>query len=80
MKALAEALKSQKGVRGEVARRHLAVGLLVVAWQTLALKPPNQEVDTGAAVLADSWGTAARAGRQLAALACTRRGNGRDRN
>lgn len=73
VKALAEALESQKGVWGEVASGHLAVGLLVAAWRTLALEPPDQEVDTGAPVLADSRGTTARAGRQLAALACTQR-------
>lgn len=78
MKALAEALESQEGVRGEVARGHLAVGLLVAARGTLALEPPDQEVDAGAAVPADSRGAAARAGRQLAALACTQRGRNED--
>lgn len=78
VKALAEALESQEGVRGEVARGHLAVGFLVAARGTLALEPPDQEVDTGAAVLADSRGAAARAGRQLAALACTQRGRNED--
>lgn len=74
VKALAEALEGQERVRGEVACGHLTVGLLVAARRTLALKPADQQVDTGAAVLADSRGTAARAGRQLAALAWTRRG------
>lgn len=73
VKALAEALEGQEGVRGEVARGHLAVGLLVAAGWTLALEAPNQQVDTGAAILADSWSTAARAGRQLAAFTWTQR-------
>lgn len=70
MEALAEALEGQKGVRGEVARGHLAVGLLVAARWALALEAPDQEVDAGAAVLADPRGAAAGAGRQLAAFAC----------
>lgn len=73
VKALAEALEGQEGVRGEVARGHLAVGLLVAARRALALEPADQQVDTGAAVLADSRSTAARAGRQLAALSWTQR-------
>lgn len=70
VEALAEALEGQKGVRGEVARGHLAVGLLVAARWALALEPPDQEVDAGAAVLADPRRAAAGAGRQLAAFAC----------
>lgn len=77
VKALAEALESQEGVRGEVARGHLAVGLLVAARRALALEPADQQVDAGAAVLADARGTAARVGRQLAALAWTRVERGR---
>lgn len=73
VEALAEALEGQKGVRGKVARGHLTVGLLVAARWTLALKPADQQVDTGAAVLADSRSTATRAGRQLAALSWTQR-------
>lgn len=76
MKALAEALEGQEGVWGEVARGHLAVGFLIAARRTLALKPADQQVDTGAAVLADAWCTAARAGRQLAALSWQQRGDG----
>lgn len=76
VEALAEALEGQEGVRGEIARGHLAVGLLVATWRALAFEPPNQEVDAGAAVLADSWGTAAGAGRQLAALAWRRQKSG----
>lgn len=74
VKALAEALKGQEGVRREVACGHLAVGLLVAAQRTLAFKAADQQVDTGAAVLADSRSTAARAGRQLTALSWTQRG------
>lgn len=73
MEALAEALECQEGVRGEVACGHLAVGLLVAARRTLALKSADQQVDAGAAVLADSRGAAARAGRQLAAISWRRR-------
>lgn len=46
VKALAEALEGQEGVRGEVAHGHLAVGLLVAARRTLAFKPADQQVDT----------------------------------
>lgn len=70
MEALAEPLKSQEGVRWEVPGGHLAVRLLIAARRALALKPPNQEVDAGAAVLADSRGAAPRAGGQLAVLTC----------
>ncbi len=62
MKALAEAFEGQEGVWGEIACGHLAVGLLEAARWTLALKPTDQQVDTGATVLADPWSTAARAG------------------
>lgn len=71
VKALAEALEGQEGVRGEVARGHLTVGLLVAARWTLALKPANEQVDAGAAVLADTRSTAAGTGGQLAALSWT---------
>lgn len=71
VKALAEALEGEEGVRGEVARGHLAVGLLVAAWRTLALEPADQQVDAGAAVLADPRGAAAGARRQLTALTWT---------
>lgn len=71
VKALAEALEGQEGVRGEVACGHLTVGLLVAAQRTLALKPADEQVDAGAAVLADSWSTAAGTGWQLAALSWT---------
>lgn len=73
MEALAEPLESQEGVWREVAGGHLAVRLLVAARRALALEPPDQEVDAGAAVLADSRGASARAGGQLAALTCGRR-------
>lgn len=79
MEALAEPLKSQEGVRREVAGGHLAVRLLVAARRALALKPPDQEVDAGAAVLADSRGASARAGGQLAVLTCGRRERERER-
>lgn len=70
MEALAEALKGQERVRGEVPRGHLTVGLLVASRRTLALEAANQQVHTGAPVFADPRRTAARAGRQLAALTC----------
>lgn len=73
MEALAEPLKSQEGVRREVTGAHLAVRLLIAARRALALKPPDQEVDAGAAVLADPRGASARAGGQLAVLTCGRR-------
>ena len=79
VKALAEAFEGQEGVRGEVSGGYLAVGLLVAAWRTLALEPADQQVDTGAAVLADSWSTATRAGRQLAVLPWTQRDGWRRR-
>lgn len=63
VKALAKALESQKGVRWEVARGHFTVRLLVATRRTVALKAPDQEVDTGTAVFADSRRTASRAGR-----------------
>lgn len=59
VEALAESLEGQEGVWGEIACGHLAVGLLVAARRALALEPPDQEVDAGAAVLADSWDAAA---------------------
>lgn len=59
VKALAEALEGQEGVRGEVARGHLTVGLLIAARGTLALEATDQQVDTGAAILADPRSTAA---------------------
>lgn len=71
VKALAEALEGQEGVRGEVACGHLTVGLVVAARWTLALEAANKQVDAGAAVLADSWSTTARTGRQLAAFSWT---------
>lgn len=71
VKALAEALEGQERVWGEVACGHLTVGLLVAARWTLALEPADQQVDAGAAVLADSRSTAAGAGRQLAVLSWT---------
>lgn len=73
MEALAEPLKSQEGVRREVPGGHLAVRLLIAARRALALKPPDQEVDAGAAVLANPRGAPARAGGQLAVLTCGRR-------
>lgn len=73
MKALAKAFEGQEGVWGEVACCHLAVGLLVAARRTLAFKAADQQVDTGATVPADSRSTAARAGRQFAALSWTQR-------
>lgn len=79
VEALAEALEGQEGVRREVARGHLAVGLLVAAQRTLALKPADKKVHTQATVLADSWSAAARAGRQLAALSWTQRDGQRRR-
>lgn len=68
METLAQTLEGQEGVWGEVASGHLTVGLLVAARRTLALEAADQQVDAGAAVPADSWSAAARAGRQLAAL------------
>ena len=68
VEALAEALEGQEGVRREVARGHLAVGLLVAARRTLALEPADEQVHARAAVLADSRSAAAGARRQLAAL------------
>lgn len=79
VEALAEAPEGQEGVRGEVACGHLAVRLLVAARRTVAFKPADQQVDAGAAVLADSRSTAARAGRQLAALPWTWRDGWRRR-
>lgn len=73
VEALTEALKSQEGVRREVAGGHLAVRLLVAARRALALEPPDQEVDAGAAILANTRGAAPRAGGQLAVLTCRRR-------
>lgn len=73
MEALAEPLKGQEGVRREVTGAHLTVRLLIAARRALALKPPDQEVDAGAAVLADPRGASARAGGQLAVLTCGRR-------
>lgn len=73
MEALAEALEGQEGVRREVARGHLAVGLLEAARRTVALEAAHQQVDTGAAVLAHARRAAAGAGRQLAAVACGQR-------
>lgn len=68
VKTLAEALKGQEGVRGKVSCGHLTVGLLVASRWTLALKAADQQVHTGASVLADPRHTAAWAGRQLAAF------------
>lgn len=68
VEALAEALEGQEGVRREVACGHLTVGLLVSARWTLALEAADKQVHAQAAVLADSRGAAAGAGRQLAAL------------
>lgn len=79
VKALAEALEGQEGVRGEVACGHLTVGFLVAARRTITLKPADKQVDTGAPVLADSRSTAARAGRQLAELSWIQRGGWRRR-
>lgn len=73
METLAEPLERQEGVRREVAGGHLAVRLLVAARQALALETPDQEVNAGAAVLADPRGAASRAGGQLAVLACRQR-------
>lgn len=79
VKALAQALEGQEGVRGEVACGHLTVGLLVAARWTLALKPADKQVDAGAAVLAHSWNTTAGTGRQLAALSWTQMVGERER-
>lgn len=54
----------------EVAGAHLAVRLLVDARRALALEAPHQEVNAGAAVLADPRDAASRAGGQLTVLAC----------
>lgn len=70
VETLAQPLERQEGVRREVAGGHLAVRLLVAARRALALETPDQEVDAGAAVLADPRGAASRAGGQLAVLAC----------
>lgn len=76
METLAKSLERQEGVRREVAGGHLAVRLLVAARQALALETPDQEVDAGAAVLADSRGAASGAGGELAVLACRQTGEG----
>lgn len=73
VETLAEPLERQEGVRREVAGGHLAVRLLVAARRALALETPDQEVNAGAAVLADPRGAASRAGGQLAVLACRQR-------
>lgn len=62
VEALAEALEGQEGVRREVARGHLAVGLLEAARRAVALEAADQQVDAGAAVLAHARRTAAGAG------------------
>lgn len=73
METLAEPLECQEGVRREVAGGHLAVRLVVAARRALTLETPDQEVNAGAAVLADSRGAASRAGGQLAVLSCRQR-------
>lgn len=59
VKALAETLEGQEGMRRKVASGHLAVGFLVAARRTLALESTDQQVHAGASIPADSWSTAA---------------------
>ena len=59
VEALAQAPEGDEGAGREAARGHLAEGLLEVSGWAVALEAAHQQVDTGAPVLADSWGAAA---------------------
>lgn len=70
MEALPQPLEGDEGLRGEAPGGHLAVGPLVLARGALALEAPDEQVDTGAAVLAHPRSAAARARVHLAVLSC----------
>lgn len=72
MEALAQAPEGDEGTGREAACGHLAEGLLEVSGWAVALEAAHQQVDTGAPVLADTWGAAARAGTHFAVLTWTR--------
>lgn len=68
MEALLQAPEGDEGLAGEVARGHLAVGLLVLAFGALAHEAAHQQVHAAAAVLAHARHASARAGVHLTVL------------